>query len=227
MPNHETHQNHFSTIQQAAFALLRIGIGWHFLREGWVKLAHPTWSAAGYLYGSWGPFAGLFHWIGTLTVGDTPILNHFCSTELQSSPWLLNLSNVAIPWLLILSGIGLMLGLCTRVSIVIAVSLLAMFYAATPPFDFAPASLATNWPGFQSNMQHAEWAGNHLPQSEGNYLLVNKNLIEMLALICLFVVQAGNFFALDLLFKGQQQFRDWFSSENRQTREILNNKTSG
>ncbi|MFC2090769.1 DoxX family protein, partial [Bacteroidota bacterium] len=42
---------------------LRTFIGWHFLYEGIVKLASPTWSAHDYLLNSKWIFSGFFIWI--------------------------------------------------------------------------------------------------------------------------------------------------------------------
>ncbi len=171
-------------VQQFFFVLLRIGIGWHFLREGIVKLSHPTWSAIGYLNGSWGPFSGLYHWIG--------------QNELM-----LNISNFCMPWSLTLIGLGLMLGLFTRLSILGAVGLLVMFYTAAPPIEAMPPYEAWGIEGFKFapymiSLQHAQWAGQHMINCEGNYMLVNKNLLEMLALFALLTVNTGMSCGLDV-----------------------------
>ena len=60
-----------SGAQQAALALLRTLIGWHFLYEGYYKLMLPAWSSdgkplppwtsAGYLKAASGPLAHVFH----------------------------------------------------------------------------------------------------------------------------------------------------------------------
>ena len=52
----------------AALVVLRTVVGWHFLYEGYFKLAVPgwsrqgaplaAWSASGYLHAATGPFAG-------------------------------------------------------------------------------------------------------------------------------------------------------------------------
>ena len=102
--------------QSFFFVLLRIGIGWHFLREGWIKLCDPTWTAVGYLVNSWGPLSPYFRLIG-------------------ETPWMLNIANFTMPWMLFLSGLGMMLGLFTRSSILLAMVLLVMFYLAAPPIE--------------------------------------------------------------------------------------------
>ena len=80
-------------------------------------------------------------------------------------------------WGLIFIGICLMLGLMTRPAIYLGMTLLALYYLANPPFiknDFG------------------------IPV-EGHYLLVNKNLIEFLALAVLLVFPANNYIGLDSL----------------------------
>jgi uncharacterized membrane protein YphA (DoxX/SURF4 family) len=76
-----------------------------------------------------------------------------------------------------LLGLGacLMLGLFSRVTGVLAALLLLSFYLALPP-----------WPGLPDP-----------PQAEGNYLIINKNLIEVLALLLLASTAAGRWFGLD------------------------------
>jgi len=48
-----------------AITVLRVLIGWHFLYEGIAKLTAPSWSAAGYMRVSRGPFADFFRWIAS------------------------------------------------------------------------------------------------------------------------------------------------------------------
>ncbi|HHJ10358.1 MAG TPA: DoxX family membrane protein [Bacteroidetes bacterium] len=68
-------------------------------------------------------------------------------------------------WGLILIGLGLILGLFTRFSIFAGILLLALYYLSHPPF-----------PGISFSVP-----------SEGSYLIVNKTLIEMTALLVLYV----------------------------------------
>lgn len=170
------------------FVLLRIVIGWHFLREGVVKLSHPTWSAIGYLNGSWGPFSPLFNWIAT-------------NPEVMGIG-LLDLSNIMMPWMLTISGLGLMLGLFTRLSTLLAMGLLAMFYCAAPPIDPGIAMQAGElfaFPEFMSHLHHSQWAMNHMIGNEGNYVIVNKNLVEFFALGALLMLDTGKMAGIDVL----------------------------
>ncbi|MBN1765209.1 MAG: DoxX family membrane protein [Sedimentisphaerales bacterium] len=78
-------------------------------------------------------------------------------------------------WGLILIGAGLMLGCLTRLSSVAGILLLLLYYLANPAMpDMARGTGA-----------------------EGNYLIINKNLIEMIALIIVILVPTGKFMGLD------------------------------
>jgi uncharacterized membrane protein YphA (DoxX/SURF4 family) len=78
---------------------------------------------------------------------------------------------------LTITGLALMLGFYTRIASWIGVTMLLMYYLAYPPFG-----------GFSYGTL-----------SEGNYLLVNKNLIELFTLILLGLTQSGRFFGFDML----------------------------
>ena len=78
-------------------SVLRIAIGWHFLYEGLIKLLNPGWNAAGYLESSTGPFAGLFQ-------------------AMAGNEVILAMINVINTWGLVLIGLGLFLGIFTRIS---------------------------------------------------------------------------------------------------------------
>lgn len=107
---------------------LRTVIGWHFLYEGYVKLATPgwgpdgqplaAWSSAGYLRGATGPFAGVFHALG-------------------SSPWIGTLDAV-IAVSLVAIGLALMLGLLTQAASAAGIAFLLLFYLSAMPLDGLP-----------------------------------------------------------------------------------------
>jgi len=65
-----------SNWQALMLVLLRVAIGWHFLREGMIKLSKPNWSCAEYLQVSTGPLSPAFKALATgggealLTVED-------------------------------------------------------------------------------------------------------------------------------------------------------------
>ncbi len=74
-------------------------------------------------------------------------------------------------WGLVLIGLGLILGLFIRFSTLAGILLLALYYLSHPPF-----------PGLSFAVS-----------SEGSYLIVNKTLIEMIALAVLYVFPTASF----------------------------------
>jgi uncharacterized membrane protein YphA (DoxX/SURF4 family) len=74
-------------------------------------------------------------------------------------------------------GACLIAGLFTRTACVLSAGFLLMTYLCIPPFPWLPAA----------------------PNNEGYYLFVNKNLIEMLALLALATTTSGRWFGLDAL----------------------------
>jgi uncharacterized membrane protein YphA (DoxX/SURF4 family) len=140
--------------------VLRIAIGWHFLYEGLAKLFVPDWSSYNFLLNSRWIFSGFFHWIA-------------------NTPALLKIVDFLNIWGLILIGLGLFLGMFTRVAAVAGIMLLSFYYMANPPLlgmDFG------------------------IPV-EGHYLIVNKNLIELLALVFLLFVPSRLIPGVDRLWK--------------------------
>lgn len=87
--------------------------------------------------------------------------------------WIIDTVNA---WGLTIIGIALILGLFTRVALWCGATLLLSYYIAYPPFG-----------GFSYGAP-----------SEGSYLLVNKNLIELVAMILLSLFNPGRFFGLDM-----------------------------
>ena len=74
-------------------------------------------------------------------------------------------------------GACLVLGLFSRTSALLSAGFLLTTYLCFPPFPWLPAA----------------------PNNEGYYLFVNKNLIEMLALLALATTASGRWFGLDAL----------------------------
>ena len=93
---------------------------------------------------------------------------------------LLNIVDFMNVYGLIAIGTGLILGIFTQVSVVAGILLLALYYLSHPPFAGLKYGLPT----------------------EGSYLLVNKVLIEMVALIVVAYFPTGKYIGIDrLLFK--------------------------
>ncbi|HWP43600.1 MAG TPA: DoxX subfamily [Blastocatellia bacterium] len=123
---------HLSPLQQAALIALRTLVGWHFLYEGYYKLALPAWSADGlplapwsadgYLRSASGPLARLFQWLLDAGWGG----------------WIDNTVKIG----LLLIGLSLMLGLFTRAGCWGAIFFLALFYLLDVPLagTFEPGS---------------------------------------------------------------------------------------
>jgi uncharacterized membrane protein YphA (DoxX/SURF4 family) len=83
-------------------------------------------------------------------------------------------------WGLTAIGACLLAGLFTRLNCVLAAGFLLVTYLAIPALPWLPAPL----------------------QSEGNYLFVNKNVVEMLALCVLATTASGRWFGLDAILYG-------------------------
>lgn len=105
--------------------------------------------------------------------------------SIAENPHLLAIANYANIYGLILIGLGLILGCFCRVASVGGVIFLAMYYLSHPPFIGAQYMMPT----------------------EGSYLWVDKNLIEIGALIVLIYFPTSRIIGLDLyiskLFKSK------------------------
>jgi thiosulfate dehydrogenase [quinone] large subunit len=94
-----------------------------------------------------------------------------------SDAGLLHVVDMLNTWGLIAIGLGLVLGLFTRPAAIAGTVLLMLYYLFNPPFIGAGISVPL----------------------EGNYLLVNKNLIEAVTLVLIAVSPAAKRFGLDML----------------------------
>lgn len=98
--------------------------------------------------------------------------------DAEWAPWIDRVVEVG----LVLVGLSLMLGLFTMIGCLGAAALLSLFYLSSVSVSGAPQ------------------AGN-----EGTYLLVNKNLIELAAVLVLLIFRAGEFGGLDMLWKKNKE----------------------
>jgi thiosulfate dehydrogenase [quinone] large subunit len=150
--------------QTAILVALRFLIGWHLLYEGIFKLIHPEWSSLVYLSGSQWILSGFAEWI-------------------VSSEGVLNTVDFLNTWGLIAIGLGLILGLFTKVASIAGTVLLMLYYLMHPPL----IGLESSGP------------------MEGNYLVVNKTLIEAVILLYLAVTPLSRKWGLDSILKPKQK----------------------
>jgi thiosulfate dehydrogenase (quinone) large subunit len=94
---------------------------------------------------------------------------------LASDPNRLANADLFTMWGLTLVGLFLILGLFTRLAALAGMAFILLFYFANPPFVGYFYSLPT----------------------EGSYLIVNKNLVELAALLVVLVTGSGRFAGLD------------------------------
>jgi len=99
---------------------------------------------------------------------------------LASQPNLLDNANLITMWGLTIVGVLLILGLFTRLASLAGIGFIVLFYLANPPFVGYFYSLP----------------------AEGSYLIVNKNLVELCALVVILVTGSGRFAGLDRIVHG-------------------------
>ncbi|MBN2172485.1 MAG: hypothetical protein JW731_00030 [Bacteroidales bacterium] len=136
--------------------VLRMGIGWHFIFEGILKILSGNWTANAYLANSTGFLSGFYQF-------------------LASSPALLKVVDVLNMYGLLLIGLALFLGIVIRFATMAGALLLMLYYFAYPPFGISIFSIG-----------------------EGYRYIVDKNLIEAVALLLLFFIpeKGYGFYAL-------------------------------
>ena len=94
---------------------------------------------------------------------------------IASNPFVLKAVDLLNIWGLILIGLGLMFGCFTRIASISGIVLLSLYYFANPPFIGMDFGIIT----------------------EGNYLIIDKNLVELFALVVLTFIPTGTFIGLD------------------------------
>ena len=99
--------------------------------------------------------------------------------KMASNPTILTAVDYLNIWGLTLIGVGLLFGVFTRVATIAGVVLLALYYLATPPFVGLTYGMPT----------------------EGSYLIVNKVLIELGALVVLMAFRTERILGIDRLIQ--------------------------
>lgn len=99
--------------------------------------------------------------------------------SMASSPGMLNVIDILNTWGLILVGLGLILGVLNKFATWGGIALLALYFLSHPPMV-----------GFKFSAP-----------SEGSYLWVNKNLVEMSALFVLYLFPTSHIIGIDRFFR--------------------------
>jgi thiosulfate dehydrogenase (quinone) large subunit len=94
-------------------------------------------------------------------------------------PWADDADRITM-WGLTIVGVCLILGLFTRLASVAGIGFILLFYLAAPPLV-----------GYF-----------YAIPSEGNYLIVNKNLVEAAALVVILLTGSGRFAGVDRILHG-------------------------
>jgi len=125
---------------------------------------------------------------GFLKQAKGPLAGSFHAMAAQ--PGTLANADLATMWLLTLVGACLILGLFTRLASLAGIGFILLFYLATPPFI-----------GYFYSIP-----------SEGSYLIVNKNLVELCALVVILSTRSGLFAGLDRIVHGLMARRPTFAA---------------
>lgn len=138
--------------QNIALFLLRLSLGWLFFYAGFSKIIKPDWSAAGYLNNA------------------TTFPDFFA---MLAQPGIIDIVNILNEWGLLLVGVGLILGLFTRLAAFGGVVLMVLYYLPVSNF----------------------------PLVEHGYL-VDDHIVYITALFVIIATQAGKYFGLDKFMTG-------------------------
>ncbi len=120
------------------------------------------------------------------------------AADVPPSRWnSLDVLNVMTMYGLIAIGLCLIAGFLTPLAALSGAAFLAMIYFSMPP-----------WPGLPPN-----------PKAEGHYLIVSKNLIELIALLLIATTPSGHWIGLDALFFGARRRRRLAAAEEARRRD--------
>lgn len=160
--------------------VLRIAVGWHFLYEGLIKLFAENWSAGSYLNNTYGFLSGFYHW-------------------LAASPFRLAIVDFLNIWGLVLIGMALFLGICSKWASICGALLLSLYYFAYPPFGIS------------------------LLGGDGTVYIINSLFIETAILIFLFSCKEKGY-GLDHLAKWWKKERNVSSPSGQVVNEQRKNR---
>ena len=120
------------------------------------------------------------YWTAAGYLADSQGLFAGIFRDLAASPGAVTFIDYANAWGLTLIGAALLFGLLARPAVIAGIAVLALYYIAAPP-----------WPGLTYGMP-----------AEGSYLIVNKVLIEIAALVVLLAFPTSRRYGLDRLLFG-------------------------
>ena len=122
------------------------------------------------------------YWTSAAYLGESQWWFSGLFMKIAASPNATSVVDFLNIWGLILIGAGLIVGLLTRVATVSGIVLLLLYYVAAPPFL-----------GYHYSVP-----------AEGSYLVVNKVLIELIALVVLLAFAPQRWYGLDRLLFGRR-----------------------
>jgi len=136
--------------QRFMVLLLRLAMGWMMFYAGTTKVLDPGWSAAGYLKSA-KTFAGFYQWL--------------------AQPDIIPFINFINEWGLTLLGVSLILGIFVRLSSLLGVLLMLLYYIPVLSFPYV-----------------------------GHGYIVDEHVIYALVLLFFAASRAGRIWGLDALF---------------------------
>lgn len=98
---------------------------------------------------------------------------------IAESPGVLSIADFTVIWGLIIIGLALFVGFFDRIISIAGMALLGLFWLANPPLT-----------GMDFGLPH-----------EGNYLIVDKNLVELFGLLVISLFPTGRTFGMELFLK--------------------------
>jgi thiosulfate dehydrogenase [quinone] large subunit len=117
------------------------------------------------------------YWTSAGFLSESKFIFSDLFVSLAANPASLSVVDFINKWALLVIGLALLLGILSRAATVAGIILLALYYIAAPPFVGYVYSMPT----------------------EGSYLIVNKVLIELAALVVLLAFPTSRMIGLDRL----------------------------